>query len=138
MAAVLILGAEINAEIDESRSQFAVRALLVRSPASQPLHPGLSGGFVLAHFVQSIVCMATWNRNISMRALRAFCAAAEYESFREAAQQLYLTASAVSHQIKHLETELGTKLFARTSRSLSVTESGQGLYSDLKPILEER
>ena len=80
--------------------------------------------------------MASWNRNISMRALRAFCAAAEHESFSAAAQQLYLTASAVSHQIKHLETELGSSLFARSSRSLSLTEAGRALYTDLLPVLE--
>ena len=79
--------------------------------------------------------MSTWNRNISMRALRAFCAAAKHESFRAAAEDLYLTASAVSHQIKHLELELGKKLFARTSRALVLTESGQAFYDDLYPIL---
>lgn len=70
-----------------------------------------------------------------MRALRAFCAAAKHESFRAAAEDLYLTASAVSHQIKHLELELGKKLFARTSRALVLTESGQAFYDDLYPIL---
>lgn len=70
-----------------------------------------------------------------MRALRAFCAAAKHESFRAAAEDLYLTASAVSHQIKHLELELGKKLFARTSRALILTESGQAFYDDLYPIL---
>jgi LysR family glycine cleavage system transcriptional activator len=80
--------------------------------------------------------MPTWNRSISMRALRAFCAAAEHESFRAAAEDLYLTASAVSHQIKHLEEKLGRKLFARTSRALVLTESGQAFYRDLCPILQ--
>lgn len=80
--------------------------------------------------------MTTWNRNISMRALRAFCAAAEHESFRKAAEQLYLTASAVSHQIKHLETELANDLFTRTARGLSLTKSGQALYDELQPALE--
>jgi LysR family transcriptional regulator, glycine cleavage system transcriptional activator len=80
--------------------------------------------------------MPTWNRNISMRALRAFCAAAKQQSFRAAAEDLYLTASAVSHQIKHLEEELGKKLFARTSRALTLTESGQAFYDDLYPILQ--
>jgi LysR family glycine cleavage system transcriptional activator len=86
--------------------------------------------------MQLISGMATWNRSISMRALRAFCAAAERESFREAAAELYLTASAVSHQIKHLETELANDLFIRAARGLSLTESGQALFDDLRPILE--
>ena len=80
--------------------------------------------------------MRTSNLNISMRTLRVFCAAAEHESFRRAAEQLYLTASAVSHQIKHLETELANDLFTRTARGLSLTESGQVLYADLRPVLE--
>lgn len=71
-----------------------------------------------------------------MRGLRAFCAAARHQSFREAAEELHLTASAVSHQIKHLETELGKRLFARNSRSLFITEFGQAFYDDLKPILD--
>lgn len=71
-----------------------------------------------------------------MRALRAFCTAAERESFRQAAEELYLTASAVSHQIKHLETELANDLFTRTARGLSLTESGEALYNDLRPILQ--
>jgi len=72
-----------------------------------------------------------------MRALRAFCAAAERESFRLAAEDLFLTASAVSHQIKQLESVLGIKLFARTSRYLQLTDDGRAFHDDLKPILED-
>lgn len=72
-----------------------------------------------------------------MRALRAFSAAAERESFRLAAEDLFLTASAVSHQIKQLESVLGIRLFARTSRYLRLTDAGRTLYDDLKPILED-
>ncbi len=79
--------------------------------------------------------MTTWNRSISMRAMRSFCAAAKHESFRAAAEELYLTASAVSHQIKRLEQALGRKLFARRSRSLLLTEFGQTVFDDLSPIL---
>ncbi|NCF74136.1 MAG: LysR family transcriptional regulator [Gammaproteobacteria bacterium] len=79
--------------------------------------------------------MASWNRNISLRTLRTFCAAAQKESFREAAEQLCLTSSAVSHQIKHLESALGKKLFTRNPRSLALTDSGQALYADLHPAL---
>ncbi len=79
--------------------------------------------------------MASINRNISLRALRVFCVAAERESFREAAELLYLTSSAVSHQIKQLETELGLKLFERTPRSLELTREGQAFYDDIQPLL---
>lgn len=46
--------------------------------------------------------MGTANRNISLRALRVLCTAAERESFRETAESLFLTSSAVSHQVKQL------------------------------------
>ena len=72
-----------------------------------------------------------------MRALRAFCAAAEHASFRLAAEHLYLTASAVSHQIKQLEDTLGERLFIRQPRSLKLSDAGQALVSDLRPILED-
>jgi LysR family glycine cleavage system transcriptional activator len=90
----------------------------------------------LARYVQ-IPGMATWNRNVSMRALRAFCAAAERESFRLAADELYLTASAVSHQIKQLEEALGVTLFNRQPRSMRLTDAGRALLHDLGPVLED-
>ena len=52
--------------------------------------------------------MNTSNRLTSLRGLRTFCIAAECASFRDAAERLYITASAVSHQIKSLEEEFGT------------------------------
>lgn len=79
--------------------------------------------------------MTPINRNISLRGLRAFCFAAEHESFRDAAEKLFITASAVSHQIKNLEGELGQKLFERTSRSLALTEAGHSLLADIKPLI---
>jgi LysR family glycine cleavage system transcriptional activator len=79
--------------------------------------------------------MASGNRNISLRMLRTFCAAAETESFREAAELLFLTSSAVSHQIKQLESELGYKLFMRNSRSLALTGEGRALFAELQPVL---
>ncbi|MCG8370040.1 MAG: LysR substrate-binding domain-containing protein [Proteobacteria bacterium] len=81
--------------------------------------------------------MATWNRNVSMRALRAFCTAAERGSFRRAAEDLFLTASAVSHQIKQLEEAMGVLLFQRQPRSLKLTGSGRALLDELSPVLED-
>lgn len=81
--------------------------------------------------------MATTPRNISLRELRMFCAAAEHESFREAADRLFVTASAISHQIKHLESQLDKKLFARTSRAIRLTEDGQSLYDDVQPLIQK-
>lgn len=69
--------------------------------------------------------------------MRVFCAAAERESFREAAEALFLTASAVSHQVKQLETALGTSLFERGARSLRLTADGHALYDDIHPLLSD-
>jgi LysR family glycine cleavage system transcriptional activator len=73
----------------------------------------------------------------SLRGLRTFCVAARYESFRTAGEELFITASAVSHQIKSLEEELGEQLFDRTSRELSLTEQGRSLYEDISPLIEQ-
>lgn len=81
--------------------------------------------------------MSSVNRNISLRALRVFCVAAERESFRTAAERLFLTSSAVSHQVKQLETELGVRLFKRTPRALKLTEAGRALYEDVRPLLSQ-
>ena len=81
--------------------------------------------------------MAQNNRNISLRGLRTFCVAAENESFRDAADRLFITASAVSYQLKNLEDELGLRLFERSSRSLSLTDTGRSLLADIKPIITD-
>lgn len=81
--------------------------------------------------------MGTANRNISLRAMRVFCVAAERESFRETAELLFLTSSAVSHQIKQLETDFGIRLFERTPRSLHLTAEGTALYDDISPLIAD-
>lgn len=62
-------------------------------------------------------------------ALRAFEVAARHLSFTRAAQELNVTQAAVSHQIKALESDLGTPLFRRLTRSLSLTEEGRALFA---------
>ena len=73
----------------------------------------------------------------SLRGLRTFCVAARHQSFRIASEELFITPSAVSHQIKSLEEELGEQLFDRNGRLLSLTDAGQSLYEDLSPLIEE-
>jgi DNA-binding transcriptional LysR family regulator len=60
--------------------------------------------------------------------LQGFEAAARTLSFTKAAEELFVTQSAVSRQIKALEENLGLKLFERRSRSLALTDNGQALY----------
>lgn len=57
----------------------------------------------------------------SLNGLRAFEAAARHLSFTRAAAELNVTQTAISHQIKRLEDELGVRLFARQNRSLALT-----------------
>jgi LysR family glycine cleavage system transcriptional activator len=60
-----------------------------------------------------------------LNALRAFEAAARYESFTRAAEELCVTQGAVSHQVKALELELDLKLFHRGRQGLVITEAGR-------------
>jgi DNA-binding transcriptional LysR family regulator len=75
--------------------------------------------------------------NTSLRGLRTFCVAARHESFRLAAEELFITSSAVSHQIKSLEQELGVQLFARSSRDLKLTETGRAFFDEVESLIEQ-
>ena len=70
------------------------------------------------------------------RSLRVFCVAARHRSFKFAADELYLTPSAVSHQMKELEATLGVRLFERKPRSLELTHAGAALLAEVEPLLE--
>ncbi|MEW6991402.1 LysR family transcriptional regulator [Colwelliaceae bacterium 6441] len=72
-----------------------------------------------------------------IRELRSFCVAAKCLSFKHAASQLFLTPSAVSHQIKQLEEQLGLNLFERQTRSIKLTNSGKKFYQAVHPIIGE-
>ena len=61
----------------------------------------------------------------SLNGLRAFEAAARHLSFTQAASELNVTQTAISHQIKRLEEELGVRLFIRQNRSLTLTQQAQ-------------
>lgn len=77
--------------------------------------------------------MARSRRLPPLAALRAFEAAARNLSFRKAAEELAVTPTAVSHQIRLLEDTLGMPLFVRQVRCVSLTSAGQRLY----PILRD-
>src|SRR5689334_6255937 len=61
-------------------------------------------------------------------ALRAFEAAARHLSFKEAADELGLTPTAISHQVRLLEEHCGEKLFRRRPRPLALSEAGAKLF----------
>jgi LysR family transcriptional regulator, glycine cleavage system transcriptional activator len=60
-------------------------------------------------------------------ALSAFEAAARHQNFAHAAEELHLTASAVSHHVRKLETRLGVVLFQRHARGVTLTAEGRQL-----------
>jgi LysR family glycine cleavage system transcriptional activator len=77
----------------------------------------------------------TSSRPLSLGNLRAFEAVARRLSFSEAADELFVTQSAVSRQIKGLEEELGASLFVRGTRHVEMTQSGQALLRAVEASL---
>jgi LysR family glycine cleavage system transcriptional activator len=65
--------------------------------------------------------------NVPISAIRAFEAAARTGSFRDAANELHLTPSAISHAIRKLEGMMSTTLFERSARSVRLTPAGENL-----------
>lgn len=72
----------------------------------------------------------------SFSAVRAFEAAARHRSFKAAAEELSLTQSAISHQVKGLEQFLGTSLFHRCANRVELTRCGADYFGDLSLILD--
>src|SRR6476646_884165 len=75
-------------------------------------------------------------RNFPLNALRAFEAAARHLSFKNAAQELHVTAGAVSHQVKVLEDYLGLPLFRRLTRALELTPEASAMLPKVREGLD--
>lgn len=73
----------------------------------------------------------------SFPAVRAFEAAARHLSFKSAAQELHVTQSAISHQVKSLEEFLGTPLFRRGTRSVALTAEGLKYLGKVSRVLDD-
>jgi len=71
-----------------------------------------------------------------LKSLRAFEAAGRHLSFTRAADELFVTQAAISHQIKSLEEFLGFPLFIRRNRKLLLTDEGQNYWPKIRDILE--
>jgi LysR family glycine cleavage system transcriptional activator len=80
--------------------------------------------------------MMRLSRPPPLKNLRAFCAAARHRSFKFAADELCVTPSAVSHQMRELETALGMRLFERKTRALELTTAAHRLLDEVEPLLE--
>ncbi|MDG6882266.1 Gcv operon activator [Phocoenobacter uteri] len=72
-----------------------------------------------------------------LNALKTFVSAAKHLNFTKAAEELFVTQAAVSHQIKLLEEFLGVELFYRRNRLLELTEVGLQYFEDIQPLLDQ-
>lgn len=73
----------------------------------------------------------------SLKFLKTFQVAARLQSFKEAAEELFVTPSAISHQIKALEAQLGVSLFERGVRTLTLTEAGANYLEHIEDIFSK-
>jgi len=73
----------------------------------------------------------------SSRQLRAFVLVAQYQNFTRAAEALFITPSGLSLLIRELETQLGFRLFDRTTRHVALTQPGHQLLAAAQRSLEE-
>ena len=70
-----------------------------------------------------------------LRQMKYFVAVIDCNCFTEAAEQCYISQSAISQQIQSLERELGVELIHRENRRFTITPTGQHFYSHCKAIL---
>jgi LysR family transcriptional regulator, regulator for bpeEF and oprC len=73
----------------------------------------------------------------SLDLIVSFAASARHASFAKAARELALSPSAVAKNIARLESQLGVRLFHRTTRQVTLTQDGEDLYIRCRRILEE-
>ena len=73
----------------------------------------------------------------NIAALRAFEAAARHDNFSRAADEIFVTHGAISHQIRSLEQELGVALFTRTGKRVQLTEVGRGYAAAIRRALRD-
>ncbi len=83
------------------------------------------------------ICAMVSRRLPPLNALRGFEAAARLGSFAKAADELALTQSAVSHQVRQLEHAFGQPLFLRHGRELSLTDAGRDFLATVRAALNQ-
>jgi DNA-binding transcriptional LysR family regulator len=73
--------------------------------------------------------------SIDLKQLKYFLAVAEEKSFSRAAERLHISQPPLSQQIMKLESELGVRLFARTTRTFELTVAGKALMAEASELL---
>ncbi len=76
-------------------------------------------------------------RRLPLTALRTFEAAARHLSFKKAAEELFVSATTVSNQIRQLEKDWGCKLFHRQTRAVDLTDAGRSLAKVLSRAFDD-
>lgn len=79
--------------------------------------------------------MKVYNIMLDLRLLNSFIQAARTESFTAAGRALQLSPAAVSQNIKHLESQLGARLFTRTTRMVKLTPEGRQFLARCAPAM---
>lgn len=77
------------------------------------------------------------NAPLDTRQVRAFCVLARTGSFTQAARELHLTQSGVSHSMKALERDVGCRLFDKLGKKVVLTQAGEQLLQHATKILQE-
>src|SRR5262245_38534235 len=75
-------------------------------------------------------------RKLGFFEMHAFVAIAERSSFAKAAKQLGVSRSSLSETMRGLEDKLGVRLLNRTTRSVALTEIGERLLAEVRPVLD--
>lgn len=75
--------------------------------------------------------------NVSTRQLQAFLAIARLGSFTRAAEEIFVTQAGLSLMLKDLETQVGARLFDRTTRSVRLTPAGESLLPTARRMMSE-
>ena len=75
-------------------------------------------------------------KRASIAEMSAFVAIAERGSFAKAAAQLGVSRSSLSESLRAMEERLGVRLINRTTRSVALTEAGERLLAQLRPLLD--
>jgi LysR family transcriptional activator of glutamate synthase operon len=115
-----------------------VRVRGLRKAQGQGQHSDDSRGFNQSK-QHSVVTgsISIYHQSIELRQLVYTEAVARHRHFTRAAEELHVAQSALSHQIRRLEAELGTELFERTSRRVVPTEAGEAVAARARRVLAE-
>lgn len=75
--------------------------------------------------------------DVDLSDLRLLSSIAKHLSFRQASQELGVSASAISHAVRAVEAKVGVRLFSRTTRSVALTPAGRQLLERIAPALQD-